>query len=76
MKTINNAVLSLRPNTEWTMNNFDVENIIWHTENVKPLTKAEVDAELVRLQTEEKSKKTELLTRLGITADEAKLLLG
>ena len=76
MKTINDAVLSLRPNTEWTMNDFDVENIIWHTPNVEPLTKAEVDAELSRLQTEATTTKAALLDRLGITADEAKLLLS
>jgi hypothetical protein len=44
------AILSLRPNTEWVMNGGDVENIIWHTPNVEPLTEAEVQAEIVRLE--------------------------
>jgi hypothetical protein len=47
------AVASLRPETEWVMYGDNVENIIWHTENVTPLTKAEVDAEVSRLETVE-----------------------
>jgi hypothetical protein len=50
MITVTQAVMSLRPNTEWTMNGEDVENIIWHTENVQPLTTAEVHAEVARLE--------------------------
>ena len=46
------AVMSLRPNTEWSMNGDDVEGIIWHTENVQPLTAAEVAAEMQRLEAE------------------------
>ena len=44
------AVMSLRPNTEWSMSGDDVENIIWHTEGVEPLTVAEVEAEMQRLE--------------------------
>jgi hypothetical protein len=47
------AVSSLRPNIEWTMHGDDVEGIIWHTENVTPLTQAEVDAEVARLESVE-----------------------
>ena len=50
MITTAEAVMSLRPNTEWTMNGDDVEGIIWHTPGVTPLTKAEVDAEVARLE--------------------------
>jgi hypothetical protein len=50
MITTAQAVLSLRPNAEWTMDGYDVENITWHTNNVTPLTQAEVDAEIVRLE--------------------------
>ncbi len=49
MITFQEAVKNLRPETEWTMSNDDVESIIWHTENVVPLTKSEVDAEIARL---------------------------
>jgi hypothetical protein len=45
------AIMSLRPNIEWTMNGQDVENIEWITPNVEPLTEAEVAAEMARLQT-------------------------
>jgi hypothetical protein len=44
--------MSLRPNTEWSMNGDDVEGIIWHTEGVTPLTEAEVETEIVRLEAE------------------------
>jgi len=50
MITTAQAVMSLRPNTEWSMNGDDVENIIWHTPDVEPLTVAEVEAEIVRLE--------------------------
>jgi hypothetical protein len=52
MITTAQAVMSLRPNTEWTMNGDDVENIIWHTEGVEPLTAAAVEAEVARLEQE------------------------
>jgi hypothetical protein len=44
------AVASLRPGVEWTMSGDDVDNIIWHTEGVEPLTVAEVEAEVKRLE--------------------------
>ena len=44
------AVTSLRPNIEWTMTDDDVEGITWHTPDVTPLTTAEVEAEMVRLE--------------------------
>lgn len=53
MITTAQAVVSLRPGVEWTMNGDDVEGIIWHTPGVTPLTKAEVEAEMSRLETVE-----------------------
>jgi len=53
MIQITDAIMSLRPNVEWSMNGDDIENIIWHTENVTPLTKVEVDAEVARLESVE-----------------------
>ena len=50
MITTAEAVMSLRPGVEWTMNGDDVEGIIWHTPNVEPLTMAEVEAEVARLE--------------------------
>ena len=52
MITTAQAVMSLRPDTEWSMNGDDVENIIWHTDGVEPLTVAEVEAEMQRLEQE------------------------
>ena len=46
------AVKSLRPGVEWTMNGEDIASITWHTENVAPLTQAEVNAEIARLEAE------------------------
>jgi len=56
MITTQQAVMSLRPNTEWSMNGDDVEGIIWHSEGVTPLTEAEVTAEIKRLEKAEADK--------------------
>jgi hypothetical protein len=50
MITTAEAVMSLRPGVEWSMNGDDVEGITWHTPNVEPLTTAEVQAEVARLE--------------------------
>jgi hypothetical protein len=50
MITTQQAVMSLRPGVEWSMNGDDVEGIIWHTPNAEPLTEAEVAAEMQRLE--------------------------
>ena len=50
MITTQQAVMSLRPGVEWSMNGDDVEGITWHTEGAEPLTTAEVEAEMVRLE--------------------------
>ena len=50
------AIMSLRPNIEWSMNGNDVEGIIWHTPDVEPLTTAEVEAEIKRLEKAEADK--------------------
>jgi hypothetical protein len=52
MITIAQAVMSLRPNVEWSMNGENVEGIIWHTPNVEPLTTKQVQAEITRLESE------------------------
>ena len=50
MTTIYDAIHSLHPNVEWSMNGDDVEGIIWHTPDVEPLTVTEVEAEITRLE--------------------------
>lgn len=56
MVRVEEAVTSLRPGTEWTMTDGDVAGIVWHTEGVEPLTQADVDAEITRLQQAEADK--------------------
>jgi hypothetical protein len=86
MITVQQAVRSLRPGAEWSMNGDDVEGIIWHTEGVELLTSAEVAAEMVRLEqaaideaaAREAAKASALakLEALGLTADEAAAIAG
>ena len=86
MITTGQAVASLRPGAEWTMNGDDVEGIIWHTEGVQPLTAKEVAAEVKRLEkaaadeaaAREAAKASALakLEALGLTADEAAAIAG
>jgi len=86
MITTAQAVMSLRPGAEWTMNGDDVEGIIWHTEGVEPLTTAEVEAEVARLQqaeideaeAKELAKQSALakLQSLGLTTEEAQAIAG
>jgi len=56
MITTQEAVISLRPGIEWSMDGDDVENITWHTPDVEPLTTAEVTAEIKRLEKAETDK--------------------
>ncbi len=44
------AVMSLRPGVELVMTGEDVESIIYHTPGVIPITRAEVDAEIIKLE--------------------------
>ena len=50
MIRVQDAVASLRPNIEWSMDGDDVANITWHTPGVEPLTETEVQAEMLRLE--------------------------
>jgi hypothetical protein len=86
MITVQQAVMSLRPGAEWSMSDDDVKGIIWHTEGTEPLTTAEVQAEMVRLEqaaideaaAKEAAKASALakLEALGLTADEAQAIAG
>lgn len=86
MIEISQAVMSLRPGAEWSMNGDDVEGIIWHTEGVEPLTRAEVDAEITRLeaaavaeqQRKEAARASAVakLAALGLDADEVSAVIG
>jgi len=70
------------PNAQWSLNGDNYEGLTWLSETKKP-TKAELDANAALLEEEKETAKLEkeaaksaLLDRLGITADEASLLLG
>jgi len=86
MITTQQAVVSLRPGAEWSMNGDDVEGIIWHTEGVEPLTSAEVQAEVARLEQAEinaaaanqaaKASALAKLEALGLTTEEAQAIAG
>ena len=58
MITTAQAIMSLRPGVEWSMSGDDVEGITWHTEGAEPLTTAEVQAEIKRLEKAETDKAT------------------
>jgi hypothetical protein len=86
MITTDQAVMSLRPGVEWSMNGDDVEGIIWHTGGVQPLTAKEVAAEVKRLEkaaadeaaAKEAAKASALakLEALGLTTEEAQAIAG
>ena len=86
MITTAQAVMSLRPGVEWTMNGDDVEGIIWHSEGVQPLTSKQVAAEVKRLEQAEiddaaakaaaRESAEAKLAALGLTADEVAALLS
>jgi hypothetical protein len=76
------AIKYLTPEAEWTLSGDDYNDIIWLSNHAKP-TLAEIEAEIAQIparkeaaKIEAESKKAALLDKLGITADEAKLLLG
>ena len=67
---------------EWTLNGDDYAGLTWVSDSTKP-TKAALDAlwDEVKAEIEAEIKgkaaaKASLLEKLGITADEAKILLG
>jgi hypothetical protein len=79
---ITKAIQSLRPNAEWTLTGDDYANLIWLS-NGKAPTLAEIETEIAALpakeaaaQSAKENDKAALLAKLGITADEAALLLS
>jgi hypothetical protein len=74
MITTAQAVASLRPDAEWSMTDDDVEGIIWHTPDVEPLTSAEVEAEVARLEQEAADKAAAEAAARQAAVDHAKSL--
>jgi hypothetical protein len=67
---------------EWTLNGDLYEGLIWNEKTAKPTQKTlddlwpEVQAEILAEIEAKKSARQDVLNRLGITADEAALLLS
>jgi hypothetical protein len=77
------AIKSLNPKAEFTIEGDDYSTIKWDVLEGTAPTQAEIDAEIVKIKAQEEADKTAkaaekaaLLEKLGITAEEAKLLLG
>jgi hypothetical protein len=76
------ALTSLMPESQWTLAGDDYADLVWLSQGTAP-TLVEIQAEIALIPQREKAKadkaetdKAALLAKLGITADEAKLLLG
>jgi hypothetical protein len=79
---IHEAIQSLRPGKGFVMYDDDPQTIIWEDSSISTPTKTEIDKAVANLEktkaaelTELQNQKNSILERLGITADEAALLL-
>jgi hypothetical protein len=77
------AIRKLKPTAEFSYTNNDYSTIKWDILEGNAPTQAEIDAAIEVVKTEEvqaeakaASDKAALLARLGITSEEAQLLLG
>jgi len=60
---------------EWSLSGDNIADVVWHTEDKK--TEGEIEAAIANpLPDKTTADKAALLAKLGITADEAKLLLS
>jgi hypothetical protein len=81
--SLEKAILKLRPNSEFRFENNDYATIEWFVLNGDAPTQAEIDDAIEQVKIDEIAEaearaqaKAALLDRLGITEDEAKLLLA
>lgn len=77
------AIRLLKPTSEFVISNDEYSTIIWHAIEGTAPTQSEIDAaiEQVKINDENaalaaQAQKQAILDRLGITADEAKVLLS
>ncbi len=77
------AIRNLKPGSEFVFTEADYSTIEWHVLEGTAPTKAQVTAEIEKIksadliaQADHQASKAALLARLGITEDEAKLLLS
>lgn len=81
-----NAINSLCPGAQWKMENNDIENIEWFSDDIEMPSADQIIAEKERLeliQLEEKNNQEilrqsaiEKLSKLGLTQEEAKAIIG
>lgn len=83
MSDLTKAIRLLKPNAEFSYQNNDYSTIKWDVLKGDAPTQAEIDAALKKIEADEiaaeakaAADKAALLDKLGITADEAKLLLS
>ena len=83
MSDLTKAIKSLRPNAEFSFTENDYSTIQWDVLEGSAPTQKEIDDALKQVKIKERAEaeakatqKAALLDRLGITEDEAKLLLG
>jgi hypothetical protein len=81
MAKTSDVLMMLCPDSEWLMTNDDFDSIVWL--KGKKITKAQFEEGLANFdawktekETEKATAKAALLDRLGITAEEAALLLA
>ena len=77
------AIRKLKPNAEFSFTDNDYSTIKWDVLEGKAPTQAEIDNAIAQVQADEITEaeakalaKSALLSKLGITEDEAKLLLS
>jgi hypothetical protein len=77
------AIRKLKPNSEFVISNDDYATIEWHVLEGKAPNQAEIDKTIEQVKADEiveaetkAAQRQAILDRLGLTADEAKLLLG
>jgi len=77
------AIQSLLPNVGFSFNEANYDTIVWNDEVKKAPTKAEVNAAIEKVKADEITNaeakaiaRQAILDRLGLTAEEAALILG
>lgn len=77
------AILKLKPNSEFSFENNDYSTIKWDVLDGKAPTQKQIDDAIEQVKIDEvkeaearEAQRQAILDRLGLTADEAKLLLG
>ena len=83
MSDLTKAIRLLKPNSEFSYQNGDYSTIKWDVLEGDAPTQAEIEAAIKKIEADEIAQaakeandKAALLAKLGITADEAKLLLS